>query len=174
MINKLHFVTLSLLVFFALSSLFPAQLFANDLRTAKLARYLAYKRSPFVHAAPTFVEEADRNNLDYRLLVAISGIESSFGQAHPYGSYNVWGWAAGKIYFRSFEHGITVVSAALKENYIDRGAVTIEQIGRIYCPPCTSKWPGAVRQFMAEIEAVDVSDLTLEPSEAEPSLPLTL
>jgi hypothetical protein len=152
----------------------PSFVHAGDLRTAKLARYLAARNSPLAHSAPTFVAEADRNGLDYRLLVAISGIESGFGRAYIRPTHNVWGWGGGKLAFNSFDEGIAVVSEGLRKNYLNRGAVEIEHIGRIYCPPCNAKWPNAVRKTMAEIEAVDISDLVVETEDRSIYLTLTI
>lgn len=165
-----------LFAFMATSALaiFPQQAFANDLRTAKVARFLASQGSPLVFAAPSFVMEADKHDFDYRLLVAISGVESTFGKHYIPGTYNVWGWGVGRIPFLSFEDGITRISADLKNKYIDRGASDIDKIARIYCPPTHESWAAKVKFFMEKIEATDVSDLLVYSNDTPITLKLTL
>ncbi len=127
----------------------------KDNRAAKLATYLAAHDSPLTEEASHFVAEADRLGLDWKLVPAISGLESTFGKHIPSHSYNAWGWGVftGKqsgAYFTDWKNGITEVSEGLRHNYMDRGAITIEQIGRIYAASPT--WAWRVRFLMAEIE----------------------
>src|SRR5690349_15718779 len=63
-----------------------------DFRVIALARYLESVDSPLAPHAELFIKEADRNNLDWRLVPAIAGLESSFGKHIPSDSYNAWGW----------------------------------------------------------------------------------
>lgn len=126
-----------------------------DNRAEKLAAFLASHQSPVSDQASHFVEEADRLGLDWKLVSAILGVESTFGQFIPSGSYNGWGWgvftgAADGVYFKNWKDGITKVSEGLRYNYVDRGATTIEQIGRIYA--ASPRWAGNVRFFMGQIE----------------------
>ncbi len=128
----------------------------EDRRAAKLRVYLASHNSPLTEEADHFVAEADRFNLDWKLVAAIAGVESTFGRFVPANSYNGWGWgiftgAADGVHFQSWKDGITTVSAGLRQNYLDRGAVTIEQIGRIYA--ASPAWPWKVRFFLNQIEA---------------------
>ena len=126
---------------------------APDMRIAHLRAYLASYNSPFVDEASHFISEADRLGLDWRLVAAISGVESTFGKQIPQGSYNAWGWGSPTssqwIAFTDWEAGISSVSQGLKESYIDKGALTINQIGRIYA--ASSTWPWKVRYFIDQI-----------------------
>jgi hypothetical protein len=129
-----------------------------DARVAKLEAYLSAQGSPMQDEAAHFVAEADRLNLDWRLVVAIAGTESTFGKHVPGGSYNGWGWgiptgAKSGIAFASWKAGITTVSEGLKNRYIGRGAVTIEQIGRIYA--ASPRWAGNVRFFLNQIDSFE-------------------
>lgn len=155
-------------------AIFPQPTLANDLRTAKVARFLATQNSPLVFAAPIFVQEADKHEFDYRLLVAISGVESTFGKHYIPGTYNVWGWGVGQIPFTSFEDGIAKISSDLKNKYMNKGANDIDKIARIYCPPTHESWAAKVKFFMEKIEATDVSDLLVYSDQAPISLKLTL
>jgi hypothetical protein len=129
---------------------------AADPRIAKLRSFLKFHNSPAADDAAIFISEADKNNLDWKLVAAISGLESTFCQAIPSQSYNCWGWgiptgAQSGIGFANFRDGIAQVSMGLRQNYIDRGYVTIEQIGSVYAASPT--WAYRVRGFMNEIDA---------------------
>lgn len=133
----------------------------EDWRVAKLEAFLASHGSPMTAQASVFVSEADRLNLDWRLVAAIAGVESTFGKHVPGGSYNGWGWgiptgARSGVGFESWEHGIATVSEGLKTRYVDRGAVTVEQIGRIYA--ASPRWASNVRFFLAKIDAFAPKD----------------
>jgi hypothetical protein len=125
---------------------------AFDNRIQILEDYLKKYDSPLAEYANEFVEAADAYGLDWRLLVAITGVESTYGKFIPKNSYNAYGWANGAYYFESWPDSIWHVSQALKEKYIDRGADTIYKIGRIYAPP-SPFWAGKVIRLMAEIDS---------------------
>lgn len=121
-----------------------------DNRSQILEKYLEKYNSPLAEYSEEFVNSADQYQLDWRLVVAITGVESTFGKFIPQGSYNAYGWANGKFYFQSWPDSIWHVSQTLREKYIDRGADTVEKIGRIYAPP-SPFWAGRVKNFMAQI-----------------------
>lgn len=147
------------LVICAVAFFFLSQpVLASDLRVFKVAKYLKNQDSPLVNFAPTFVAEADKNQLDYRLLVAISGVESTFGKFYLTDTFNAYGWGGGLIKFSSWPESITSVSSALKMHYIDKGAKDIYAIGRIYCPPNSANWSSKVQYFMDKIDATDPGD----------------
>lgn len=127
---------------------------ADDNRAKILRAYLEKRNSPLADHAETFVEEADKNGLDWKFVAAISGLESSFGLHIPYESYNGWGYG---VYgtnvrrFESWDDGIAVVSNALREDYMEKwGATTVPEIGRIYAASPT--WAQRVQYFMNDIE----------------------
>lgn len=129
---------------------------AFDYRVQNLTRFLEKYNSPLSIYAGDFVAYADKYNLDYRLVPAISGVESTFGKQIPYNSYNAYGWANGNYSFRSWTDSIEVVSKTLRNQYIDRGANSIPQIARIYAPP-SSSWAGKVQYFVTKIDPLPVS-----------------
>jgi hypothetical protein len=127
----------------------------EDGRAEKLSRFLGFYGSPIAPSAEAFIQEADRFGLDWRLVAAIAGVESTFGKHVPYGSHNAWGWgiptgAKSGIAFRSWEEGIARVSEGLRSRYYNRGAVTVEQVGRIYA--ASPHWASRVRFFLAKID----------------------
>lgn len=97
----------------AQKSFLGADLDSLDDRKMKLSAFLAGKNSPLFDYAGNFIAAADEFAIDWRLLPAIAGIESSFGQVIPAGSYNAYGWGNGRIYFSSWSESIEVVSRAL-------------------------------------------------------------
>lgn len=125
-----------------------------DPRITKLENYLNSKKSPLAPYAATFVLAADTNELDYRMLPAITGIESSFGVHLIPASHNPFGWGGGRIYFKDYNEAIFKVANGLKKGYVDRGAKTVNQIAPIYCPPNAQHWAGAVNSIMNQIEKI--------------------
>ncbi len=120
-----------------------------------LNAYLAKHKSPITGKGDFIVQTADKYNLDYKLLVAISGIESTFCKRIPYQSYNCWGWGIygnNMIKFNSFEEGFEKVAQGLSEHYVSKGLDTPEKIGRKYNPPNPVKWAAAVNKFASDIE----------------------
>lgn len=128
---------------------------AKDERVEKLKAYFAKHNSPLKPYAYDFVYYADLYGLDWKLVPAISGVESTFGKRIPRNSYNAYGWANGNYSFTSWEQSIEVVSRTLKEKYVDRGYNTVPKIARMYAPPSTT-WSGNVQFFMNQIENYEV------------------
>lgn len=126
-----------------------------DLRAIVLKKYLESHDSPLAEYADVFVENSEEYGLDWRLVPAISGVESTFGKHIPYKSYNAYGWANGAYNFNSWEDSIGVVSKTLSEKYIARGANTTREIARIYAPP-SSTWARNVEFFKNKIEPLPV------------------
>ena len=130
---------------------------AKNLDTQRMAKKkLAIKRvlvrtnSPLIESVDEFVGTCDTYGLDCYLLPSITGLESSFGvYTHP-GSYNPFGWGGGYIMFDGWDEAIKTVGKGLKENYIDKGAETVEQIAPIYAASKT--WAPRVKSFMNTFE----------------------
>ncbi len=132
----------------------------DDPRAAQIERYLLLRNSPMASAAKTFVEVADKCPMDWALLPAIAGKESSFGRIIPYNSYNAFGWAVytgqnhGAV-FSSWDDAIRRVGDGLCENYIKKGRTTPEQIEVLYTPISAQThggWRADVTSMMKEIK----------------------
>lgn len=127
---------------------------AEDNRIKILRGFLESYNSPLASSSGTLVKTADTYQLDWRLLAAISGVESTFAQQLPYNSYNAWGWGiygTNMIYFSSYNEAIVTISKALRENYIDKwGAQNVYQIGRLYAASPT--WASRVVYLMQKID----------------------
>ena len=132
-----------------------ATIVESDARNQILESYLSERNSPLATASATLVEAADENDLDFRLLAAISLQESNGCRVIPPNSHNCWGWgihARGTLHFNSLEEGIYTVSEGLKEKYIDQGLTTPDQIMTKYTPSSPGTWAAAVNHFMDEME----------------------
>src|SRR3989338_1197918 len=135
---------------------FEADVKLIDGRAAKLRRYLRSINSPLFDYADLLVEEADKYGYDYRLLVAIALQESTAFRFIPENSYNSWGWG---IYgdmvtrFSTYDEAIRTVSDGIKQNYLDKGLITTEQIMKKYTPGSNGSWAWAVRFFFQRLES---------------------
>lgn len=121
-----------------------------DSRVKALTNVFNKYKSPLAPYAKAYVAAADKHGVDWRLLPAISGLESSFGKHYIEGTHNVYGWGSGRIYFDSWEHGIDHINKTLKANYMEKwGAKDVWEIGPIYAESPT--WAVRVDKFMREI-----------------------
>ncbi len=132
------------------SAVLKSTTFQPDARATQLEAFLNDYHSPLAPYAPVFIEMADKYQIDWRLVPAITGVESTFGKQIPYHSYNAYGWNNGNFHFKSWEDSIEVVSKALKEKYFDRGLDTPYKIGPVYAPP-SKTWASRVNFFMQKI-----------------------
>ncbi len=81
--------------------------------------FLTKRGSVLAGYGAKFVEEADKNDIDWRLLVSIAGRETTFGRnmcKNPKAPNNPFGWGSCKIGFKSIDESIEKVSAALGGN----------------------------------------------------------
>lgn len=131
-----------------------------DTRVQTLRSYLESKNSPLAENAQDFVYYADKYNLDWRLVAAISGVESTFGHAIPPYSYNAWGWG---VYgdnvhrFTSWKEGIYTISEGLRNKYMNKwGAQNIYQIGSFYA--ASPFWASHVQLYLNDIQKFALND----------------
>lgn len=167
MINKILFWFMFCVIFLlsfklvhaSASTAEPSAFLAKNIKSSKiiddrkqiLDDYLAKLSSPLQPYVSDIIDNADRNNIHWALVVSIAGVESTFCKSIPIDSFNCWGWNNGNHKFDSFKEGIEVVSHKLKLNYYDRGFNTIDKIGKIYAPP-TLLWSSKVTYFMNQID----------------------
>lgn len=139
-----------------------AELKVEDRRTEILTAFLQSYNSPMTDSARTFITEADKNNLDWKFVVSIAGVESWFGQKIPYQSNNAWGWGVygtNVTYFSSWDEGITIISGELRSKYMDRwGATNVSEIGSYYA--ADPAWAQKVTNFMNRLEVFEKSYAT--------------
>ncbi len=85
--------------------------YRQDPRLDTLRRFFGKTHCPALTYAPVFLEAADRNGLDWRLLPSISFVESTGGKAAP--NNNFFGWDSGRAKFSSPAAGIQAVAYRL-------------------------------------------------------------
>jgi hypothetical protein len=126
-----------------------------DARSMILKAYLSKVGSVLANYTDLLVATADKYNLDYRLLTAIAIKESGACRVIPPGSHNCWGWgihSKGTLMFDSYEEAIEAVSKGLKENYIDLGYITPDQIMKKYAHKDSTTWGDDVKFYMDILE----------------------
>lgn len=122
--------------------------------------------SPMVDQVDSFYRACQTFEIDCYLLPSITGVESSFGQFIYPGTFNPFGWGRGLTYFKDWDEAIMTVGQGLRQNYINKGADTVEAIGRIYCEGNT--WAGKVNHFINEFKTQeDKNDLYLNQNNVE-------
>lgn len=117
-----------------------------------LQKYLAKFNSPMQDHAQDFIDAAKLYNLDWKMLPAIAGVESTFGKHIP-GGYNAYGWGVygtNVIYFESWTDGIYTVAKGLREGYLNKGLMEPYAINRVYAASPT--WGKNVTYFMNDLE----------------------
>lgn len=142
------------------SQILGASVTAGDARELLLNGFLREYESPMAPYANLIVSEADKNGIDFRLLVAIAMCESNLGKKMPTSdSYNAFGIA---VYtgqqtgatFKNWPHAISWVSQYIKENYYNKGITDLKTIGSIWAPPSVAtgySWTNCVSSFQKSI-----------------------
>ncbi len=124
-----------------------------DKQAQILQAYLAKFDSPMQYHAQDFIDAARLYNLDWKMLPAITGVESTFGKFIP-GGYNAYGWGAydayHAVYFDSWTDGIFTVARGLRENYLNKGLSDPFSINRVYA--ASPFWGSRVTYFMQDLE----------------------
>ena len=127
-----------------------------DPRAVVLRDYFEKYNSPLQDYSQDFVEAADAYGVDWKLVPAISGVESTFGKATPgnyyYPSYNGWGWGVygtQAIYFKSWKDGIYTVTAGIGQNYASKGITSPYVMNATYAS--SPAWGGHVEYFLEDL-----------------------
>lgn len=96
----------------------PAPDFRLDPRLSKLRSFFAKADCPAQHYTNAFLEAADRNDLDWRLLPSISYVESTGGKFAA--NNNLFGWDSGRAQFRTPAESIETVGYRLTHSDLYR------------------------------------------------------
>ena len=121
----------------------------EDNRAAVLAKFFESKGSPMAADAAAMVEIADKHDLDWKLLPAIAGVESTFGTAVPASSYNPYGWNNGHFYFKNWAAASDYVAKEIQTRWGASGEITPWKIGPGYAASPT--WASRVTSYMRVI-----------------------
>ncbi|MCW2920480.1 MAG: conjugal transfer protein [Thermoleophilia bacterium] len=132
--------------------------------------YLTSKGSPMTGQGAAFVASGGQWQVDPRLVVAIAGAESNFGQI-TCAPFNGWGWGCpnGPYEFQSWADGIDTVMKGLRTNYLAEGRTSVALIHQKYAPVgaendptgLNNNWTVNVSRFMIEMGG-DPNDVDLD------------
>ena len=131
-----------------------------DSREQSLVTLFRRYKSPLEPYAKNFIEEADKNKIDWKILPAISVIESTAGKHVPkHSPYNAWGWgcstAKACIVFDNYPDAIQTVAFALgnKRAYKEfQRTGSIEVLSKRYCGGDSKAWARKVRGVMDQLK----------------------
>lgn len=138
---------------------------AADARVSLVHDFLERHNSPILEEDPEFaqflVDLADEHTMDFRLLPAIAMQESNLCKVIPAGSHNCLGLGVhsrGTWGFETYRDNFAAAARILKNNYIDIGLTTTEEIESKYNPTSANRdgsWASSVNQWMAEMRYND-------------------
>jgi len=134
----------------------PQPTFGIDLREVKMRLVLAKYDSPLVSLTPVLIATAEKYNLDWTLLAAIAGTESSFGKRMPANCINPYGWGIygdNRLCFESLEQAILGVGEGLGTKY---DTSSLMAIARTYNTVSTDSWLSHTQFFMNKIKNQEI------------------
>lgn len=134
----------------------PINVVAFDDRAIKMKVVLEKYNSPMVGYEDKLISIAENAGLDWTLLAAIAGTESSFGKRMPYQCINPYGWGIygdNKLCFESFEKAASAVAEGLSKKY---NTASIETIARTYNKVSTEGWISHTKFFMNKIKSAEI------------------
>lgn len=125
--------------------------------------FLTARKSPLAGYGRKFVDEAAKNDIDWRLLISISGRETTYGRnmcKNPLAPNNAFGWHSCKKGFKSIDESIEVISKKLGGNDANlkhyKDDMTSEQILKKYNPD--SIVPGYSKQVVRLMKLIDSTE----------------
>lgn len=138
----------------------PPAVPASEIDATSIDAYLFSKQSSMAGSGAYVVMSARTWNLDPRLIIAIAGAESNFGE-QVCGSYNAWGWSCpnSPVQFSSWQEGIETIASGLRRYYIDSGRTSVSAIQQKWAPSgaandptgLNNHWVGNVTKFLIEM-----------------------
>lgn len=136
----------------------------RKLKAAAIDQYFKDRDMPLYGNGMTMVLEAEKNDLDWRLIPAIAVRESTGGKFEcKKADYNAFGWGSCKINFKSDAHAIETVARNLGGNnpktarhYADKN---VKEILQAYNPP--SVVPRYAEQVMNIMNVIGPEQITI-------------
>ena len=128
----------------------------NETRVAQMHTVLVRYHSPMVGLENILIQTAESYQLDWTLLAAIAGTESSFAIHMPVGCNNPYGWGIygdNKLCFESLAESIRGVAAGLASSY---NTSSLADIARTYNKVSTAGWIAHTTYFMNQIKSATV------------------
>ena len=128
----------------------------QDLRAVQMHEVLLKYDSPMIGLENVLIETAEKYGLDWTLLAAIAGTESSFARRMPYGCINPYGWGIygdNKLCFKTLEDSIEGVASGLAKKY---NISSVESIARTYNTVSTAGWISHTKYFINKIKTAQI------------------
>ncbi len=152
--NLLLWTLGALIIFF--SSANPIFANSTDPRVIQMNQVLVKYNSPMVGHEAELIKIAEKYKLDWTLMAAIAGTESSFGRRMPYECLNPYGWGVGgvnKLCFKSFPDAAEAVASGLAKKY---NISSLETIAATYNKVSTEGWISHTKFFMNKIKSTEI------------------
>jgi len=137
-----------------LSTVMPVH--AYDEREIKMKLVLDKYNSPMAGHEAELIAAAEKYDLDWTLMAAIAGTESSFGKRMPYECINPYGWGIygdNKLCFESFVEAAQAVAKGLGTKYNTNSLTTI---ARTYNTVSTDSWIKHTQFFINKIKNTEI------------------
>ena len=155
----------------------PLEWDATSPGAAQIDAYLRQKNSAMAGVGAALESLARQYNLDPRLIVAISGAETTFGK-HVCALNNAWNWfhkgSCPPSTFVSYEEGLEHVTKFMRRSYLNKGYTTVPLIAKKYCTSGCDHWVPLVTEFQQEMPAAaSAGTAVLQPSQpaSQPAQP---
>ncbi len=138
---------------------------ANAQKAQAIDAYFETRGMPLKGTGMKMVQEAEKNDLDWRLLPAIAVRESTGGKhACKYATYNSFGWGSCKISFESNDKAIETLARNLGGNNPNTdhhyAGKNTKEILQKYNPP--SVVPRYAEQVIAIMDAIGEGEIKVE------------
>jgi hypothetical protein len=147
----------------------------EDLESAFIETYLSKLGSPLASLARTMVTMSDAAGIDDRFIVALAGVESTYGKntrAASWGQYNAWSNSthcaalipgshcqAINPYTSLLQALNSVVSLITGQSYFGAGLKTTDEIYGTYCPGCSAGYLGQRSPVLGTTRSVFATSL---------------
>ena len=129
-------------------------IYSKDSRAQRINEVFKMYKCPLEGLGDVFVYEADKNNIPWWLVAAVSFQESGCGKKTPevggIESYNAWGWGVygnSTFSFDNWVRGIETVSKYFNERFYSKGITDTCEIMKTYTPPSDGSWCEGVNHF---------------------------
>lgn len=120
-----------------------------DSRAMALGKFFEKRKCPLLPYVDEFITAADKYKVDFRLLPAISVIESQCGKIYPRSTNNPFGWNSARTGFESIPVAIDFIVGQLANSKYYAGKTNERKLAA-YCPEPT--YPSRVLKLIKEIE----------------------
>ncbi|MBW6442121.1 hypothetical protein K0B04_04450, partial [Patescibacteria group bacterium] len=141
-------------------------IYSKDSRAQKINEVYKKYNCPLEGLGDVMVFEADKNDIPWWLLTAVSFQESGCGKRSPKvagaESYNAWGWGVygGKVFtFDNWVRGIETISKYFSDKFYSKGIDDTCVIMKTYTPPSDGSWCNGVNHFSEMIQNYETPEI---------------